>query len=59
MIKYTKTSPHFYLICKKCGSDEMYFKKIEKDDDTITDICICCDNCGELSGIDDYVKVCK
>lgn len=54
--KSTKGNPHFYLICKKCGSDEMYFLESEKDDEGKTSICIYCCDCGELNGINDYTK---
>jgi hypothetical protein len=56
---YTKNNPNFYLICKKCGSDEMFFKKIELDptnpDDT--GVCVCCDDCGELNPLNDYLII--
>jgi len=51
----TKDSPHFYIICKKCGSDEMYFKGSgEYDENSGLDIILQCRNCSELNGIEDY-----
>ena len=37
----------------------MYFKKIELDptDKNDTGVCVCCDNCGELNSINDYLFI--
>lgn len=53
----TKGNPHFYVICKKCGSDEMHFEGDGKmDEDCGLQIFLVCDSCGELNGIDEYLR---
>ena len=57
---YTKESPHFYIICKKCGSDEMYFHSTGKaynHDEEGLDVTLHCNNCGELNSIGDYCNI--
>lgn len=45
-----------YMICAKCGSDEMHFKieKPEYPEDGEIGVCIICENCAELTGVDEW-----
>ncbi len=52
---FIKTSPYFYVICKKCGSDEMYFKgsgEFVKGGGIELDLV--CNNCNQSNEIDEF-----
>ena len=48
-----------YIICQKCGSDEMYFKIDEnpiqwEGEPYNCGVDLCCTNCGELTSIEEW-----
>jgi protein-arginine kinase activator protein McsA len=42
-----------HIICAKCGSDEMHFR-IEKQTHDDIGTCLICENCAELTGLDEW-----
>lgn len=42
-----------HIICAKCGSDEMYFE-IGKQTGDFIEAYLCCRNCAELTGLDEW-----
>ena len=46
----------FYLICAKCGSDDVTFEldPVESTDVRLSDVYTSCADCGTLTGLDEH-----